>query len=213
MPRSQGPWLAIGTALTAGLVVLGPASLVSVRYDVPIEELTYDTTSLLLAPPYVGSMSMLNLMLCSAAAGMAALVSWMIPAERGRMALFAALMALLGVDDALRLHEGVGPQAGIPEELFYVVYGIAGLWLARAFWPWRAGGPGWAYYLGAALLAGSILVDQVAEHIVLLEDSSKLLGTFVWLTVPVLAVAAHSYATDEGVTNRPPVAVTASYLA
>jgi hypothetical protein len=98
---------------------------------------------------------------------------------------FAALLTLLGLDDALMLHEW-GVHGLVPEKAFFAVYAVLGLvLLTRLHWhdPVTA-----LFVAGAVCLAVSITIDQLSPHIFLTEDSFKLLGTLLWLGIPLLCL-------------------------
>jgi hypothetical protein len=179
--------IVLGAVLAAALVVLGLVQLAAEILDVPVENLTYDLLILAEVPVHTGVLSQANLILWGVVAALSALVAWLLPARRLELALLAGLTAVMCIDDTLRLHEGVGPRFGVPEEAFYVVYAVVVLALARYLTPQRAGGAGWAYYAGAAGLALSVVTDVLFDpRLVLLEDGAKFVGTLLWVCVPVL---------------------------
>jgi hypothetical protein len=105
--------------------------------------------------------------------------AWCMPAAAG------ALAALLGLDDALMLHEVVLPTLfGIPEEATFAAYGLLAL---GYLWAFRHLHLGLRVDLMAAalcLFGASILLDIVAPGLgrwqLLLEDGLKFAGICAW---------------------------------
>ena len=144
-------------------------------------------------PLYAGSVSILNAVAWGSVASLSLFVAATgATAVRRPLRLFGVLALMLLADDALTIHEAIGPRVGLPDEIFYLVY--AGVALA-VVWTMRAHlrtGAGAALLLGGACLVLSTLVDQLLgtsafPQSALLEDGAKLLGAFFWVTVPVLA--------------------------
>lgn len=193
---------AVAVSMGFGLVVLLGVFAMAQTRGVPVSDITYDSTSVLNAPVYVGSISRFTMMVWSAVGAQALLVAVLVPSRRLVMACFGTLTLLMAADDALRLHEGVGPRFGIPELAFYAFYAVAAFALL-AYFIVRRSPAGMAYVIGAALLAVSvgadvIVPDEDASNLtVLLEDGSKLLGALVWVTVPAL-VALERRRSDSG---------------
>lgn len=179
-------------AVGAGLLVIAAVAAASVVLDVPPETFTRDPAALAPGLPfYGGSVSLLSAVVWGAVAALSGFVAWAGSHRLRRpLALLGALAALLLADDALMLHESVGPRLGIPDELWYLLYAaVAGLlaWHLR-----RDGrtGHGVAFLAGGALLAFSVGVDSLnveTSVAFLVEDGAKLLGALLWATVPILA--------------------------
>jgi hypothetical protein len=100
---------------------------------------------------------------------------------------FGTLMLVFAADDALLLHETVGPYVlGIPEVAFFGCYACLGSWVLWLL-STRDRGAILPYLLGGGFLAASVAVDLSTEDaFFLLEDGAKLLGTLVWMTLPIL---------------------------
>lgn len=102
-----------------------------------VERLTRDPTTTAGVAASTGMFSTLGLLGWAAAAGACAVTAAVLregPPRRFRFfAATAALIAVLAVDDALLIHDEVGPvKFGIPEELIYIL--LAGLvvsWAVR----------------------------------------------------------------------------------
>lgn len=147
-------------------------------------------------PYYAGSLSILNGWVWASGAALAVVTGALVPQRRRWMGVFAFLLLMFAADDALMLHEAVGPGYGVPERAFFALYGLCGgvllLWGRRR---WREhtmvafglGGAFLAWSLGSDMvLPDRLLSDDGAK--LLLEDGAKLLGALMWLTVPVLAL-------------------------
>ncbi len=107
------------------------------------------------------------------------------------MAVFGALMLVFVADDAFMVHESIGPYLlGIPQVAFYLVYACTALWVLKLFRQSADRSVTKVYVLGGGLLATSVLIDLVRPDLVPIEDTAKLLGTLVFVTVPVLTYAA-----------------------
>jgi hypothetical protein len=134
------------------------------------------------APVWHGALSVLGCMTWALAAAACAGVA-ILGARPERFWWGAAcLLAAMGLDDALMLHEEVLPAAGVPEEGTFAAYAAAFATLA-----WLARGSGvdiGVRGLGIALcaLGASVALDVVASADVIYEDGPKLFG--------VIAVAA-----------------------
>src|SRR6478609_10016131 len=118
-------------------------------------------------------------MVWASVASMAVLAAVLWHPRRRWLLGFAFLNILFALDDALLLHDGVGPALGLPEQGFYLLYGGIGfLLLVRAFRPTVPVPPGdrlsrfrvenlspggRAFILGLLLLGVSVVVDQTVH--------------------------------------------------
>lgn len=141
-------------------------------------------------PYYAGALSTFTVGAWMSAASLAAVAGWIVPARRAAMLHLAALLAILGVDDGLMVHEALAPRLGIPETVLYAVYALLALATVRAFAPRTGGAATWVLLLGFALLGSSVASDVVAADPYLLEDGLKLLGVLTLASVPVLTIDA-----------------------
>jgi hypothetical protein len=136
-------------------------------------------------PFYAGWVCQLNIMIWAAAAALAAAVAYVQTVRRGWMLGFVVLLTLLGLDDALMLHEW-GVHGLVPEKALCAVYAVLGLaLLSRLHWRDPVTG---LFVAGGICLAVSITIDQLSPHIFLTEDSFKFLGALLWLAIPVLCL-------------------------
>jgi hypothetical protein len=205
-PKDTRWWL-VPTALLVGLLLVGGTVLLGAlshqpfgHYSRDIKSLSTDAGAAL--PPLVGGLGLVNMMVWASAGSMAALAAALSRPRRRWLLGFSGLTLLLALDDALLLHEEVGPQLGLPEKGFYLLYAALGVLLLRGafraagertpaagrwrFSPLSLPPAGRAFVLGLVLLGVSVLVDQLTHGRHLWEDAPKLLGSLVWLTVPVL---------------------------
>lgn len=179
-------WLPIGLALPLGLVVLAGAVLAAYRFGEPIDVFTRDVQDILGVEWYTGAVRTINIVAWAAVGAMSLLVAWLDPVDRLRMALFGALVVVMTFDDALLLHEAVGPENGVPQELFLGAYAVSAVALLALFLRPPRTAVTVAFFLGAVLLGVSVIADEFFKNL-LIEEGAKLLGTFVWIAVPVLA--------------------------
>lgn len=183
----------IGAAVAAAAAVLGLVLLGAAVTGHDVGMFTRDATTLAPRLPfYAGSVSVLNGVAWGAVAALSLFVAHYGPAPLRRpLRLLAALTVALLVDDTLMLHEEVGPSLGIPEPAFYGIYALTAATLTWSMRPHLGTGAGAAFLLGATSLALSVLVDidpgGITGATFLREDGPKLLGAFLWVTVPLLA--------------------------
>lgn len=196
-------------ALLLGLLLVAGTSLLAALSHQSFGFYSRDLKALSAAagagvPLLAGGLALLNMMVWASAGSMAVLASVIWPPRRRWLLGFALLNILLALDDALLLHEEVGPELGLPEKGFYLLYAAIGLvLLLGAFRPaanlptkdreWRVcleNPPlsARAFTLGLVLLGLSVLIDQTTHGQYLWEDAPKLLGALVWLTVPLLVL-------------------------
>ncbi len=187
-PRPAG---LVAALLTFGLLAIGLAALVASVVDRPFEVLVRDVTAMVDERPYVGALSLLNVVVWSVISALSAFVAWITrPTVRAPAALLGAFTAAMAIDDALLLHEDLGPMVGVPERLFILVYAIAAAGVAGLLVLRRIHAAILPYVVGGAALAASLVVDQVTEDWYGIEDSLKLLGALVWIAVPILVHAS-----------------------
>ncbi|MGJ7441079.1 hypothetical protein [Aquipuribacter sp. MA13-6] len=137
----------------------------------------------------VGVGAMLNATLWGVAAALGGFVASLHRRSRPGLLLFTGLSLALMVEDMLQV-KTYGERLGVPEQLFLLGYGVGGLAVAWLLRPSRTGAAGWALLAAGGLLAGSLVVDQLrgadSPGAVLLEFAPMLVGTAVWVCVPVL---------------------------
>jgi hypothetical protein len=97
---------------------------------------------------------------------------------------------VLAIDDTLLVHEAVIPGLGMSDKVLVAGYAVVGL--ALGWWWIRSTGDIWvrgAFFVGAAMLAGSLTVDVVVHEVIgledgsmllLIEDATKLVGIMAW---------------------------------
>jgi len=138
---------------------------------------------------YFGAMSTLGVFGWAMAAGLCALTAAVLAARSDRRAGFflaaAALTALLGLDDALMIHETAGPRLGVAQNLVLALYAALGAvycWVARN----RVVEPGGALLVVAIAGFGvSLGIDVVLSGsqawVAVVEDAAKFVGITAWL--------------------------------
>ena len=214
----------VPAALLLGLLLVAGTSLLAAVNHQPFGDYSRDLQALAtdagaVLPPLAGGLALLNLMVWPSVASMAVLAAVLWPPRRQWLLAFAFLNILLALDDALLLHDGVGPRLGIPEAAFFLLYAAMGIRLLLGAFPLAAGAQpedrlsrfrvqnlssgGRAFILGLLLLGVSVVVDQTVHGQPVWEDGPKLLGALVWLTVPWLElpsnVLSHFRSMDEQV--------------
>jgi len=189
----------------AGVLLLTLVSVAASVVGEPISNFTRDAVAVAEIPWYRGSVSVITCMVWAVAAALSFFVAWALPATRRQMLSLGVFSLLLGVDDAMLVHDQIGPGHGVPEILFPVVYAVLAVLLLREMLRGRTRSTTAVFLLGAALLAVSAMFDVVFHDVsVLAEDGAKLLGALVWATVPVLTYREHATAL-----RRPAAAETA----
>jgi hypothetical protein len=160
------------------LAVGGVLAAVVLVSDDPKKLLT-DATTAAAVPPYYGMVATIAVGLLAAVVGACLMAAGALrsaghPGVRFAFGTALALGAFVA-DDALLLHEAVGPALGVPEVVILAVHGAA----------WSA----WAWVFRTRLLSApvlpmlavvasvlSVLVDQATEEALVLEDAAKLVG-------------------------------------
>jgi hypothetical protein len=213
----------VPAALLLGLLLVAGTSLLAALSDQPFGYYSRDLRTLSAAagvPLLAGGLALLNMMVWASAGSMAVLVAVIWPPRRRWLLVFALLNIFLALDDALLLHEEVGPELGLPEKGFHLLYAAIGVvLLLGAFQPaanlptedrnWRVRVQtlplsGRAFVLGLLLLGLSVVIDQTTHGQYLWEDAPKLLGALVWLTVPLLELPLNVLPVSRMSQGRPP---------
>jgi hypothetical protein len=202
----------VPAALLIGLLLVAGTSLLAALNQQPfgyyirdLKALSADAGAVL--PLLAGGLARLNIMVWASAASMAVLAAVQWPPRRRWLLEFALLNILLALDDALLFHDEVGPELGLPEEGFDLLYAAIGVLLLSGafraavkvrpedrvprFRAQNLSSGGRAFILGLLLLGVSVVVDQTVHAQPLWEDASKLLGALVWLTVPLLELPSN----------------------
>jgi hypothetical protein len=176
-----------GIASRLAWCALAPLAVLVVVY-VPIwatgvepDQVTRDPVGIADLPAYSGALSLAGLMLWAVMVGacvVAALVLHRAGRGREEVAFFACsalLLSLLAIDDAYQLHENVFPyDVGIPQPVTYFVYAVAAAGWAWVFRRRLLRSDFVVLGCAAALLAASVVVDELLES--WLEDYFKFCG-------------------------------------
>ena len=215
----------VPAALLLGVLLVAGTSLLAELNQHPFGDYSRDLKALstdagAVLPLLAGGLSLVNTMVWASVASMAALAAVLWPTRRRWLLGFAVLNILLALDDALLLHDGVGPELGLPEEGFELLYAAIGVVLLFGAFRSAAGARpqdglsrfrvqnlssgGRAFILGFILLGVSVVVDQTLHGQPLWEDAPKLLGALVWLTVPLLELPSNVLSGSRISDERPP---------
>jgi hypothetical protein len=182
------PTRLVAGALSAGVLLLALVRLAAWAVGEPVSNFTRDTVAVANLPWYTGSVSLLTCMVWAAAAALSLFVAWAAPETRRRTLSLGAFTVLLAVDDAMQIHDQIGPGHGVPEKLFAPVYAVFALLLLREMLRGSTRATTTAFLIGAGLLGVSAAFDVIFHDVsFLVEDGAKFLGALVWTTVPVLA--------------------------
>jgi hypothetical protein len=123
--HSGSVWRWLGFVGAAAALLLGLEAL-----SVDTSELTRDPGAVAELPQHVGLISTLGVMLWAGSAGACLLAAraLAIRGEDSRRAEFllatGVLLAVLGIDDGLQLHENVPMHAPVPEVALYALFGM-----------------------------------------------------------------------------------------
>ena len=219
----SGSMLVPAAVLLGVLLVAGTSLLAALNqqpfglYSRDLKALSAEAGAVL--PLLAGGLALLNMMVWASVASMAVLAAVLWHPRRRWLLGFAFLNILFALDDALLIHDGVGPALGLPEQGFFLLYGGIGvLLLVHAFRPavnvrpedplsrfrvQNLSSGGRAFILGLLLLGVSVVIDQTVHGQPLWEDAPKLLGALVWLTVPALELPSDLLSASRFSEDRP----------
>jgi hypothetical protein len=172
-------------AAVAVLVAL-PFGLPLVGVGVDGDDLSRDVADTAGVPWWAGSLSLLGLAMWVAAAAVCALAAAAVSdrqPERSRfLAATTALLLLAALDDALQLHETVGPEElGLPEPVVYATLGAAAVLWGLRFRPQILSSRVWLLVIVAVFFAGTLLSDILVIGPTAAEDWLKNSGIAVLL--------------------------------
>ncbi len=191
-------WVLVLLALASGVLLLGLVAVAATLVGEPVSNFTRDAVAVADVPWYTGSVSLITCMVWSATACMSFLVAWAVPRARRPMLGLGILTAVLAVDDAMLVHDQIGPGHGVPEFLFGAVYAVIGLGMSWVIFRGGTRTTFTVFLLGGGFLGASLVLDEVLQDIsIAAEDSTKLLGVLVWATLPVLFHRAFAPAQQE----------------
>lgn len=183
------------------VVVIFGVAVAKAAFDVRVEHLTTEATTIAGVPPYFGAVSAIGSFGWAAAVGMflmgaCLLYDWGERREAAFLTCSALLSAYLCADDSFTLHEAVLPGLGIPENATYAVIGLATLAYGFAFRR-EIRRSAWLFLvLAVGLLGLSVALDalteivDVSDHVgveMLAEDGFKLLGISAWVSYAALS--------------------------
>ena len=195
MARLRSAGTALAVAVAVPVFFLGLAVLVHVGERVPLSHLTRDPNAVSGAPPYLGFVSQLGILLWAGAVAVCIFSVWLLPPRRQgagagtRGFLFASglLTLMLAFDDVFQLHEQVIPRFVMSEKAVFACYGVTTVAYFVRFLPVLLTTD--CLLLGAALacFGASMGVDlfglpfRTSFDPILLEDGAKFVGIALWL--------------------------------
>lgn len=195
--RSGGSGGVIFAAFVATCAMFAVAYAIHRSTGTPMADLTRDPNSVMGAPPWVGLLSNVGVLLWTGAATaclLGGLLLWDRAAPRRRIEFFwvtGGLTSLMVLDDLFQLHEGLLPRlTGLPEMVFVCAYPMLilayfareGAQILASDWP--------LLLVAVVLLGASMSLDTIlasSRHVVL-EDAGKLAGILLWTGFCVRAV-------------------------
>lgn len=208
-------WIPLTWTLLLAALVLVIAVALHFVTGIPIAQLSQDPAAVLHAPPYLGMLSNLGIILWAATA---AICLFSVLILRGRpdlararrfLAASAAFTTVLMLDDLFLLHEKFFPKViGVPEKAVYVLYAIGLVVYLGAFWSQLLRSPYVLFILAGGFLALSVALDIVLPFrpgLTFVEDSAKFVGIALWLTYFV-RTAEDCIHFSESRGGRPPAA-------
>lgn len=174
---------AVGVGLLATIAI-------RLRWGIPTEHFLRDMATLTGAPPYLGALSSIGILLWGASATICLFVAACLPRRDAARAFwtYAGILSIaLAADDLFLFHEILFPfHLGIPEPMVYVLYGLLAAGFLVLFR--RAILETEYVLLGLALgwFAASLAVDRWGHLVLergfwLVEDGFKMLGIVSWL--------------------------------
>jgi len=187
--RRQSTFLVL-FALGLSALLLAGVVAVHLVMRVPIGYLTRDPVTVLAGPMYAGLFSQVGIAFWVITATLCLAGAWLVARtgnqnrNAGFLAASGLITMMLGLDDALLLHENVFPKLGMTELMVFGCYG--GLTLCFL---WRFRHTIWAFHpvllaLAFGGFAASVAIDQVPISGVdpfLMEDGAKLIGIVAWM--------------------------------
>jgi hypothetical protein len=134
-------------------------------------------------PIYAGLISILNNLIWAAAAALTLCAAGFDRARRRWHVAFGGLLLVIAADDSYMLHESGGSRW--LELGFYAMYAMVGAWLLLAGLRTLDGNSGLTFVIGTAFIAVAAYTDVATRGLYLAEDGAKLIGSLVWLTIPI----------------------------
>jgi hypothetical protein len=196
-------WKWIGFLITAAALLLGLDAL-----GVETSELTRDPGAVAELSPHVGVISTLGVMLWAAAAGACLIAARALSLrgddpERAEFLLATgAMLAVLGLDDGLQIHEHIPQYAPIPEFVLYGLFGVVVLLYSFRYRELLLEDERFLLGFGFSLLAVGAALDVPGSVPFTVEDFPKLTG--------LVALSAWAFARSLDALIRAPVTQEAS---
>ena len=184
-------------AVVCGVVLVAAVAAYAGATGIPLGVLTRDLRATAedegtKLPIAAGWVSMLSVMAWTASGASALLSALLVPLRKRWLLVLSALLFVVALDDALMLHDLVGPAFGISQSAFYLVYLVTGGWLFYYSVRHFSDGTTLALAVSGAMLGLSAGVDVLFVGLYLLEDGAKLVGALVILTIAPLSLLSAS---------------------
>ena len=188
LPPVDHRWRPLLLGVAVGVVLFWVLLLALWAFDVEVRHLVGDVTdSSSDVPVGAGLFSNLGLLGWGAAVGAAAVTGW---ARRSRFFLtMAAVAAVLGVDDAVLLHEELAPSAGVPEPAVLVAQAGVAAWFAWSFRHRLARTPWPLLVVAAGCSAVALVLDRLPVSVTFEEmlEYAGQVAFIAWCTATSMA--------------------------
>jgi hypothetical protein len=182
------------------LVTIGAAGFLSAALavafaaDVSLPSLTMDPNTTLGVPWYVGSISLLSVLIWSSTSAVALAASFRAGGQaRGFLTAFGVFGLVLAIDDGFMVHEEVVTTlfGRMAQPVLIGVYGFVAMLIAYRWW--RVLTPTALVFaaFSVGMLGASVVADLLYLLPVVAEDALKFVGIVAWGGVAV-AQAAHA---------------------
>lgn len=176
------------------IIILVAIGVVSILYQIPIPNLTKDTTAIAHIHPLSGVLSNLGILLwCVAgtACAFAALILRSVKSRETYLFLLSSslLSAYMMFDDLFQFHEDLSVRIGLNENVIYIILGIAVLTYLVYFRKIIFQTDIIVFLIALAFLALSLVVDKIGGLLRLImhrdweyfiEDGAKWIGIVFW---------------------------------
>ena len=183
----------LGVAWAAAALVLLMASAAGMVLDRPFGDFSWDATTVLEGPAYIGFVSNVGAVAWALGCG-ACLVGALAIDGRARLPLACGglLTAILLADDLFLIHEAYIERVGLPMVAEPIIYAGLGIAYFVTFGDFLRRHGIWLLPLAGALLAVSAGIDAAFEENApfVVEDGTKLFGIVTWTSFFVSATVA-----------------------
>lgn len=177
---------AIYLVISLSVFLLLSMVLICNYLDIPVERLTRDPAASLAVPFYSGYFSQLGGIFWIASACFAFFTGIIIKNGSRKFMLFSGgFVLLLAIDDIFMLHDGLFPEMGINENVFYLTYAILTIVYFRLFYRTILKSPFVLLLLAFGFLGLSVIIDLLpvpgSINRYIFEDGFKMMGIISWM--------------------------------